>query len=123
MTDFNRPLTVGTYKATASFQSAPSHVAVMFDDDCTLVAVTGYADDPENVQESYDYARLFAFAPDMLRELRHMVEVMQEVIPLLPNPGYGWVQRKAVDACALADITIRKAIDAPTSQEEGRQTS
>lgn len=56
----------GTYKPTPAFNSAPEHIAVCFDDDSTLVAVTGYADDPENVAESIAYARLFAAAPELL---------------------------------------------------------
>ena len=66
---FNRPLAVGSYKASKSFQAAPKHIAVMFADDCGLVAVTGYADDPENIQESIAYAKLFAYAPALLEKL------------------------------------------------------
>ena len=66
---FNRPLTVGTYKTSKAFAAAPVHIAVMFDDDHTLVACTGYADDPVNVQESFAYAHLFANAPALLEAL------------------------------------------------------
>jgi len=64
---FSRPLAVGTYKPTPEFLSAPEHVAVCFDDDEGLVALTGYADDPLCVKESLEYAQLFAASPDLLK--------------------------------------------------------
>jgi hypothetical protein len=74
MPKFTRPLATGTFKTTDAFRSAPAHIAVMFEDDCTLVAVTGYADDPKNVRESIDYARLFAAAPELLSALQAFVD-------------------------------------------------
>lgn len=71
-TDFDRPLSIGTYTPTEAFKSAPKHIAVCFEDDSTLVAVTGYADDPENVKESIAYARLFVASPILLRALEEI---------------------------------------------------
>ena len=92
---FNRPLTIGTYKPSKSFLSAPKHIAVMFEDDATLVAVTGYADDPENVQESIAYAKLFAHAPAMLEKL-------QDAANALSNAQGEW---SSVDAAYAPEWT------------------
>jgi hypothetical protein len=65
--DKNRKLSVGTYDVTNNFRSIEKHIAVMFDDDCGLVAVVGAEDDTlENVTESLAYAVLFAAAPNLL---------------------------------------------------------
>jgi hypothetical protein len=62
----NRKLTTGKYETTDFFARITSHVAVCFDDDGGLVAVTGpTGGDPENEA----YARLFAAAPDLLEAL------------------------------------------------------
>lgn len=75
--DENRKLAIGLYKPTKKFREASSHIAVMFNDDCTLVAITGYADDEKNVNESIDYARLFAAAPELLKACKAAAEVLQ----------------------------------------------
>ena len=68
-----RKLTVGYYRPTESFKSIPEHIAVMFEDDQTLVAIVGASDDnPDNLAETNRYAELFASAPeqaDIIREL------------------------------------------------------
>ena len=66
--DTNRKLTTGIYTATDSFRSIEKHIAVMFDDDCGLVAVVGPADD-EHTQESWEYAQLFADAVNLRQAL------------------------------------------------------
>lgn len=57
-----RKLAVGSYKTTRNFQAVPEHTAVMYADDCGLVATTGLAHDLESRQ----YALLFAAAPELL---------------------------------------------------------
>jgi len=58
----NRPLAAGYYDTTDSFRAIPHHCCVYFEDDDTLVAVTGPAHD----QESQAYAQLFAAAPALM---------------------------------------------------------
>lgn len=53
----HRKLTTGFYVPTESFKSMPEHIAVMFEDNQTLVAICGAADDPENLSESIEYSR------------------------------------------------------------------
>ena len=66
-----RKMTTGFYKPTESFRSIPEHVAVMFEDDCTLVAVVGASDDdPSNLVETHRYAEFFATAPETIADLR-----------------------------------------------------
>lgn len=66
-----KPLAVGTYKTTETFKQIDEHIAVMFDDDQTLVAVVGAKDElPAIVAESLVYAHLFAAAPKMQEALR-----------------------------------------------------
>ena len=61
-----KKLTTGFYTPTESFKSIPLHIAVMFEDDCTLVAVVGAADDDAgNLEETNRYAELFAKAPEL----------------------------------------------------------
>lgn len=79
MFKFNRPLAVGIYTASRTFQSQPRHVAVMFTDDNTLVACTGYADysDKKAIDESFAYAQLFKTAPDMLAALEQTLSWLE----------------------------------------------
>lgn len=64
-----RPLAVGEYETTEGFRRHALHTAVCFADEGPeaggLVAVTGPAGD----EESGQYARLFAAAPDLLEAL------------------------------------------------------
>ena len=67
----HRKLTTGFYVPTESFKSIPKHIAVMFEDDRTLVAICGAADDdPENVLENMCQARKFAAVDDLLEALK-----------------------------------------------------
>lgn len=68
----NRKLTTGYYTPTESFKSISEHIAVMFEDNQTLVAIVGASDnDPENLAETHEYAELFAAAPETLQKLSH----------------------------------------------------
>jgi hypothetical protein len=68
----NRKMTIGFYHPTESFKSIPEHIAVMWEDDQTLVAIVGASDDdPDHVTESQEYAELFAAAPETLQKLSH----------------------------------------------------
>ena len=63
----DRKMTTGFYRPTQSFQSIPEHIAVMFEDDQTLVALIGASDDdPDNLAETNRLAELFASAPETL---------------------------------------------------------
>lgn len=109
MNKFSRPLSTGTYKTTDTFKSIPEHVAVMFDDDCTLVAVTGALDDEKNVQESKDYAELFSVAPQMAQELEKVVTLMIRCVRFIyANTPAGVEHILAVDCdnlrCRVEDL-------------------
>ncbi len=76
--DTNRKLTTGIYTATDSFRSIEKHIAVMFDDNCGLVAVVGPADD-EHTRESWEYAQLFADAVNLRQALTEANELYNAV--------------------------------------------
>jgi hypothetical protein len=81
-----RKLTTGFYQPTDSFKSIHEHFAVMNEDDQGLVAVVGAVDDDlENVKESFQYARLFAASPDLLKALTEIDSVFQNI---LTNKAY-----------------------------------
>lgn len=70
-------LTTGFYRPTDSFKSIPEHIAVMFEDTQTLVAIVGAADDdPDNLTETNEYAELFAAAPETLQKLSHALAII-----------------------------------------------
>ena len=115
-TDFDRPLTIGTYKPTETFKSAPMHVAVCFEDDSTLVAVTGYADDQENVKESIDYARLFAASPHLLYTLKEIKDA------LAYHAAFGWDGDGSIQAAALS-VMAENAIQSITNEAGEGTTS
>jgi len=74
-----RKLTTGFYVPTDSYKSIPEHVAIMFEDDHTLVGVFGASDDdPKNLQETNEYARLFATSPELLKTLIEIEERCEE---------------------------------------------
>ena len=67
-----RKLTTGFYVPTESFKNIPEHIAVMFEDNQTLVAICGAVDDdPEHITESIEYARKFAAVDDLLAALKN----------------------------------------------------
>ena len=75
----NRKLDVGTYTPTPAFKSIPEHVAVKFADDDYLVALVGPAlDDPKNLEQTLETARLFAAAPELLAACQYVVKYHRE---------------------------------------------
>jgi hypothetical protein len=72
-----RKMTTGFYVPTESFKSIPEHVAVMFEDDQTLVSIYGASDDPEHLAESIEYARKFAAVDDLLAATTRMLNWLE----------------------------------------------
>ncbi len=62
-------LEVGCYRPTKRFMTIDEHVAVKFAETDGLVALVGPAGD----LESWEYARLFAAAPEMLKVLENLI--------------------------------------------------
>ena len=85
-----RPLDTGFYVPTDNFKSIPEHIAVMFKDDLTLVAVLGASDDdPENLSETRKYANLFMLSPELLAALKPLLVRSENMATLLREQGYG----------------------------------
>ena len=88
-----RKLTTGFYQPTDSFKSIHEHFAVMNEEDQGLVAVVGAVDDYlSNFKESFQYARLFAAAPDLLKALTEIDSVFKNI---LTNRAYSKADKAA----------------------------
>jgi hypothetical protein len=104
----DRKLAFGVYVATENFKAVAEHSCVCYEDDMGLVATTGPADD----ELSQKYAEFFAGAPARIAELEAALlesnNMLSECIGNLPNPGYGWVERKVDDRIVINNIILKR---------------
>lgn len=92
-----RKLTTGYYRPTKIFKSIPEHIAVMFEDDQTLVALFGASDDPANLADTMECAELFASAPEKVAALKEIESMCDSLMgewesvlpPYLPEDMMG----------------------------------